>query len=239
MTSRLERVIQVLLLLQSGVPYNALQIAERMGVHRRTIFRDVALLRSLGVPISYDMETARYSLPRDLPKEPAEVSIEELTDLLMAACLTVLPEGRTANMARRAIEKLSERIPAASRRELGRVVRSYLPADSTRHDSQLVELLLQSIRKGLALEMEVCQPGNICNETIQVAPLRLSYLDSGWLVYAYIFPEGPAREIELTSVRHALLTDSPYSAGTLGQAFRDSYSLASLTPNSGGRVGVE
>jgi predicted DNA-binding transcriptional regulator YafY len=220
MASRLERVIKVLLLLQSGGSYNAMQIAERTNVHRRTVFRDVALLKSLNIPVAYDSETARYSLPRSFISEAEDITAEELTELLMSACLSFISEGQTAKVTRRVIDRLMSRLPNEGRRELGRVARSFaprVPADMPNREAKLLDLMLRSIRKGLALEMHVGDHGGESFESLQVAPLRVSFLESGWIVYAYVFPEGPRREIGLTSIRHAMLTESPYSATELEQ----------------------
>jgi len=64
MTQRLERIIRMLVMLQAGVRCNALRISKEAGVHRRTVFRDFAALRSLGFPISFDARTGCYQLAR-------------------------------------------------------------------------------------------------------------------------------------------------------------------------------
>jgi predicted DNA-binding transcriptional regulator YafY len=50
MTQRLGRIVKIIVMLQAGVRCNALRIAAEAGVHRRTVFRDFAALRSLGFP---------------------------------------------------------------------------------------------------------------------------------------------------------------------------------------------
>jgi hypothetical protein len=65
----------MLVMLQSGVRCNALRIAEEAGVHRRTVFRDFAALRSLGFPIGYDATTGCYHLSRGAPQAAKENAI--------------------------------------------------------------------------------------------------------------------------------------------------------------------
>jgi len=217
MASRLERVVQVMLLLQSGEQFNAIQLVERMGVHRRTIFRDIATLKSLGVPISYDPATSCYFIATS---RTADLSSDQLTELLVAACLTMLPEGQSASVVRAAVEKLGRRLPKDSRRELLRIVRSFarrVPTDASPAEVQLLDLLLQSIRHGLALQMEVDEQGTSTYHTLQVAPLRLSFLDCDWRLYAYVYPGGPAREFGLSSIRHANLTEEKFSQRRLSR----------------------
>ena len=64
MTQRLGRIVRIIVMLQSGLRCNALRIAAEAGVHRRTVFRDFAALRSLGFPIAFDLATGCYFLPR-------------------------------------------------------------------------------------------------------------------------------------------------------------------------------
>lgn len=62
MTTRLERGLQILSILESQGSYNAHQLASKMGVTRRTIFRDIALLRQLGWPVHFDADSSAYTL---------------------------------------------------------------------------------------------------------------------------------------------------------------------------------
>lgn len=64
MTQRLGRIVKIIVMLQAGIRCNALRIAAEAGVHRRTVFRDFAALRSLGFPVSFDTTTGCYYLPR-------------------------------------------------------------------------------------------------------------------------------------------------------------------------------
>ena len=62
MRNRLERIIKILKLLSTRVPYNPMQLAQETGANRRTIFRDIAALKSLGIPILMDDKSNNYSL---------------------------------------------------------------------------------------------------------------------------------------------------------------------------------
>jgi hypothetical protein len=62
MRNRFERIIAILKLLSSGVPYNPMQLAQETDVNRRTIFRDISTLKSLGIPLYFDEVQGVYSL---------------------------------------------------------------------------------------------------------------------------------------------------------------------------------
>lgn len=60
MNKRLERGLRILILLQSGADYDAMKLAREMKVTRRTIFRDIAMLKELGLTIDYDVDQSTY-----------------------------------------------------------------------------------------------------------------------------------------------------------------------------------
>lgn len=55
-TQRLERLLRLVNLLQSGRQFNTRELSEILGVSRRTIFRDINLLQDCGVQIQFSEE---------------------------------------------------------------------------------------------------------------------------------------------------------------------------------------
>src|SRR5690606_22237716 len=58
--SRIRRALEVLSFIQSGAALSTRDLAEICGVTRRQTFRDIALLRSCGIPIVYDDASRIY-----------------------------------------------------------------------------------------------------------------------------------------------------------------------------------
>ena len=89
MNKRLERGLRILILLQSGARYDALRLAQEMKVTRRTIFRDIAMLKELGLTIEYDVDQSTYCV--QVPNEPGmsqtsrSLNTEELGRVLQAS----------------------------------------------------------------------------------------------------------------------------------------------------------
>lgn len=71
MNIRLERGLRILILLQTGARYDAMKLARELGVTRRTIFRDIAMLKDLGLVIEYDLSASSYCV-----KVPSDESID-------------------------------------------------------------------------------------------------------------------------------------------------------------------
>ncbi len=115
MTSRLnnrtERLIAIEhILFRSTDGQRAVELAEACGVDRRTVYRDLALLQEVGIPI-YQKE-GRFFLDRDRYTASVRLSRDEAMALLMAA--SALSQSATHNPHfAAAITKLSQALPDA------------------------------------------------------------------------------------------------------------------------------
>lgn len=72
------RAIRILKKLQTGIAVNAQQLADTMGVSRRTVFRDLNLLREAGVDLTFDLDKATYRLTEPVAHRRSSGSKEEL-----------------------------------------------------------------------------------------------------------------------------------------------------------------
>src|SRR5690606_28836300 len=64
---RHSRAIRILTCLQSGPTFNAKELAERLQVSRRTIYRDLNLIRGAGFRVEFDDESAGYRVAHASP----------------------------------------------------------------------------------------------------------------------------------------------------------------------------
>ena len=116
---RITRLLKLLQLLQSGNGQNADGLAESCGVSRRTTFRDIEALRAAGVPVSFDEQRDRYSIPGTYFLPPINFTPAEAMSLVALAN----EMGRGDRLpfyepARRAAHKLEDSLPVALRQEL-------------------------------------------------------------------------------------------------------------------------
>jgi predicted DNA-binding transcriptional regulator YafY len=203
MASRLDRVLRIVILLQTGVPYNAHQLALETGVHRRTIFRDIASLRNLGLPVQFDSETARYFLVQDSMIGGAQaITTDELTELLLAANLALC----TGDVVRRATEKLALRLPPERRKRILSLNRS-LQTDPPVHgypDPTVMEQVLVALHQGKSLTIVLESPAESGAQV--VLPRRIVFTaDECWLAVA---ADGLVdREIRIADIRQATLME--------------------------------
>ena len=72
---RQARVLRMLNCLQSGPNFNAAELAERLKVSRRTVYRDLKMIRDAGVPVHFDAEHSAYRLSREFSRRHRAASL--------------------------------------------------------------------------------------------------------------------------------------------------------------------
>lgn len=82
---RITRLLRLLQNLQSGNGFNAAGIATQLSVSCRTFYRDVEALRAAGVPVYYDAQLDRYSVPSSYYLPPTNFTPREAVSLVALA----------------------------------------------------------------------------------------------------------------------------------------------------------
>lgn len=111
--------MKLLGLLQAGRGYNAEGLAQACGVSRRSIFRDLDLLRQSGLPVAYDEPRQCYRIPGSCLLPPTNFTPDEALALLVLC--HELGNGRGLPFlgpARAAAVKLESALPARLRDQL-------------------------------------------------------------------------------------------------------------------------
>jgi predicted DNA-binding transcriptional regulator YafY len=116
---RIQRLLQLIGLLQAGRGYNTESLAQACGVCRRTVFRDLDLLRLSGVPLLFDEKQQRYRILGACLLPPTNFTPAEAMSLLVL-CHEL---GNDAGLpflepARSAAIKLESSLPARLREQL-------------------------------------------------------------------------------------------------------------------------
>jgi len=80
--SRVGRVVKLLTILQSSQSYSVDDLAKMLGISRRTLFRDMGALRSLGVPYSHDADGG-YRVEDSFFLPPINLDLREALSLCL------------------------------------------------------------------------------------------------------------------------------------------------------------
>src|SRR5215211_5564202 len=82
---RITRLLRLLQMLQSGHGMNASALAKAFKVGRRTIFRDLQVLRDADLPLEYDAKTERYYVSSSWAMPPTKLTEDEALALISLA----------------------------------------------------------------------------------------------------------------------------------------------------------
>ena len=91
-TTRVMRVFKLLSIVHSGRALTVEELAAELGVVRRTVQRDITLLRDAGLRLSYDRVRQRYTLSKDSIVPPINFTEQECLAMMFLThfrCATV------------------------------------------------------------------------------------------------------------------------------------------------------
>jgi predicted DNA-binding transcriptional regulator YafY len=227
--NRYRRIIRFLSYLQSGSRYNAVQLAREFQVSRRTVFRDIALLRDIGIPVSYDDERDGYYVPagQRLP-QAAGLTDNELTMLVLAAHLSLsqlVPE--TAITVREAIAKLLGTCPEQTRWEVSNLLSvctadflcddSGIADEACVGDSIVLRSILSAIRHNRQIRISIAGPPLGRTTQTKVAPYRVVVSAHRWLLIGRSSVDRKTCSYDIRSIQKVEITEEPY---TIPRGFR-------------------
>ncbi|MEN6450014.1 MAG: transcriptional regulator [Thermoguttaceae bacterium] len=185
--AKIHRLLQLLGLLQAGRGYNADALAQACDVSRRTIFRDVELLRQSGVPVAFDEVQECYRIPGACLLPPTNFTPEEALALLVLC--HELGDGRKLPFlgpARTAAVKLESSLPARLRDQLRNVtaaVRIQPPPNNPLEGCQpIYEQLLGAIAECRNVRLRYDSLKEQKEMVTRLSPYRLFFSRRSWYV---------------------------------------------------------
>jgi predicted DNA-binding transcriptional regulator YafY len=177
---------------------NADTLASSLNCSKRTIFRDLRLLNSSGIKISFDESQGGYIVD-DGPQLPNHgLADVEILSLLMAARLSPLVDvPHFAELSQRAQNFLIEHGGPELKKEMevfqNSIVSTTLTLD--RNDGQKLRLLIKATTRRTSVIIELRQTGKDEIEKIVFHPKLLAHAPEGWVITGRC--ESDDREIDL------------------------------------------
>ena len=137
---RIHRLLKLISLLQSGRNYDTPALARELGVSRRTVFRYLDVLRTVGIDFVHDSQAGGYRAEPDSLLRPLDFSLSEALALLLASRgvrhSSAAPSVPLLEAAAVAALKIESVLPAPVKQYcgdlLGKIVIS--PAATARHE---------------------------------------------------------------------------------------------------------
>ncbi len=211
---RQARVLRILSCLQSGSHFNAKELARRLRVSRRTVYRDLKMMREAGVPIHFDGEHSAYRVSASYPNDvaPPKLSLHDLTMLLVAvnfSALQTLPEVQLAvrESAARLMGCYRETLRPRIARVLGACELALeTPSIPPRGQDAVMEILeAVSHRRRIHLRLM----GE--TEWINFAVYRFFLTAQGWYIYGHRQDSNAVQTISILSIEDAKVGDAAFT----------------------------
>jgi predicted DNA-binding transcriptional regulator YafY len=117
--SRIHRLLKILTLIQGGSGWTTRRLAQECGTTERTIYRDLNMLGSAGIPYFFDRQKNSYTIRRDFFMPPVQMTLEEVLALVaLGEQIGGAEQVPHLNAATRAIAKIRGQLPPALQQEL-------------------------------------------------------------------------------------------------------------------------
>lgn len=177
---RAERLQLILSLLNTSPGMRPADLAARCRVSKRSIFRDLQTLQTLGLPVYFDRG---YRLPAPAFLPALYLTGEEAVALRVAVARGAEPEGSMARALLSAQSKLALRLTAASptlERQMPLALPG-IPAPLT-EASQILWLAQEAVAAGRKLMLRYAKSGRGRPQSMELTPRHLSLRENGWVL---------------------------------------------------------
>lgn len=215
----IKRITRLLMLLQAlgeGRGQDPTGLAKACGVSRRTIFRDIETLREAGVPVEFDREQNRYSIPNAHFLPPTNFSAEEALAIIYLASQSgaqTMPPFLDA--AQTAAEKLQTSLPEPLREHCQSLSRSVHLRPTRRNPLVNKRDIYQLLVGALASRQQVrlCYESLTEWDTIQtkLRPYELLFDRRSWYVIGRSSLHKEVRTFNVGRIAEAELLDESFN----------------------------
>lgn len=215
-TKRIERLLELIQVLQSGRSHTVEDLAKHVGVSRRTVFRDLELLARAGIRYAYDRETKRYSTAGTTLLPPVTLTHAEAMALLLAA-RHMTRRGMVPDEAAAASAglKLESMLPPPIRDYCGPLLKRMEirsePASDTGSILGTVSILQTALlnQDKIRAQYDSYYEGRVIDVVLH--PYRLAYLHRGWYLIAFTERVSRIQTYKVERFLRLRLLDASYS----------------------------
>jgi len=189
--SRISRIIQILVALQSAKEYAVEALARILGVSRRTVFHDLRDLQLAGIPCYYDNQTCSYVIDPKFFLPAPNLSHEEALGLFllvhMAKNNIQLPFKESTLWA---AMKIENNLPTEIKQYCKTVLRSIIVRPGAQGGivfmDKIFAQLLEAILTKQVVNISYHLPREQKTLTIEFNPYCLMYSNSAWYVLGWL-----------------------------------------------------
>lgn len=216
--SRVSRIVNILTSLQSGQKYSPVDLEKLLGVSRKTVFRDLKELQSIGVPYKYDAKSNSYSIDPKFFLPPIDFNLQEALSLLMLVhkMRNHLPMPYK-NSALLAGLKVENNLPADIRQYCQSSLAKVTVASDQHASMKLLDniynIVQRAIRKKLMLQISYASLYEDADIDTVLRPYHLLYKKRAWYVIGHSSLHRSVRTFHLGRIRQAEAIDKRFADG--------------------------
>ncbi len=206
---RADRLFRIVSLLRSGRLMTGAQLAERLQISQRTLYRDIADLQANGTPILGETGVG-YTLRRDEHIPPLHFTPDELTALVLGARMAgAWGSDLTATAANDALVKIEAALPEDHRNRVDRVL---LFAPGFSHPAKTRKLLdrLHKACTGQHVTTFAYTDEQARETNRNVHPLGLFFWGNRWTLIAWCLTRDAFRHFRLDRMRDLDVTTATF-----------------------------
>jgi len=213
--TRLQRILHLISLLQTDRYSRPNDLAQELGIDRRTVFRDLKTLKEAGIPYYFDEKENGYKLDSDFLLPPLDLTLREALSLLLVARHMGQDEGLPLQKnAQKAAMKIESALPNRIQRHCGSILKatSVKFAARARHNrlDETFSFLQEAIRRRRKVKMTY----NSFYEQKQIdttlSPYHLYFAKRAWYVIGYSSRDREERTYKLVRIKKLKLLGSLY-----------------------------
>lgn len=216
---RADRLFRIVSMLRAGRLLTGAQLAVKLQISQRTLYRDIRDLQLSGMPILGEPGVG-YTLRRDLDLPPLRFTPEEIASLVLGARMVGAWGGATmATAANDALRKIEATVPAEMRSELDTV---HLYAPGFVLEPQ-VRARIDLLHLACAQRRTVhCRYERLDSDVQDRAlrPLALVFWGGVWTLLAWCELRHDFRTFRVDRMSHVVLTTAVF-AQARGQTWKD------------------
>jgi predicted DNA-binding transcriptional regulator YafY len=211
--NRIDRLFGILLQLQSKKRVHSKDLATVFEVSERTIFRDIAALSEMGVPITTEWGEG-YAVTEGFFLPPLIFTPDEASSLFLGArMLSRQAAGKLAEASHQALAKLEAVLPTAAKaqvEELSDTIRFMLPERRFDLDDRRLVTLRQAIKHKQVIDITYHSYSRDEVTQRQVEPYELIYGGNSWYVRGHCRLRQDTREFRLDRIEELHLLDEVF-----------------------------
>jgi predicted DNA-binding transcriptional regulator YafY len=217
---RIHRLLKIYTLIQGDQGWTCERLAQEFGTSQRTIFRDIDVLRRIGMPVLHDEERKCYTIRRDFYMPPLELTFEESLALIsLGRYIHDEEQIPFSGPALKALAKVRSQLPVSVRRELDLIEEHLaikLAASATQEGfGDLYGMIQKAIasRKKLRCRYESNQAdgsGTKQSGWFQFNPYCLFFSQRAWYVVGFHGLRGEVRTLKLNRFGDMQMIDVGY-----------------------------